>query len=249
MKNRLYQVLAILGVVLLFVTFYLPMWHVALQSIQYPKAMYPKGIRINFTFDGVYNGCKGVKEREELAEDVGADCLMEMNKINHFIGMYPIVQGINDVNEIGDHVPYPIYAGDKIPADKIPGQLKILDFILRHSIYLFIIFALLLLLFAFSNKKTLAWAAFIPSLTPFYFVIVYAYYLYWYGHHLGLHGGGAFEGIKAFMPTVFGEGKVAQFTTQSYPDVGFFVALVTFVILILAILLKRKSINESNTTT
>ncbi len=248
MKNRLYQVLAILGVVLLFVTFYSPMWHVALQSIQYPKAMYPKGIRINFTFDGVYNGCKGVKEREELAEDVGADCLMEMNKINHFIGMYPIVQGTNDINEIGDHVPYPIYAGDKIPADKIPGQLKTLDFILRHSIYLFIVFALLLLLFAFTSKKTFAWAALIPALTPFYFVIVYAYYLYWYGHHLGLHGGGAFEGIKAFMPTVFGEGKVAQFTTQSYPDVGFFVALVTFVVLVLAILLKRKSLSESNAT-
>ncbi len=245
MKNKLYQVLAILGVVLLFVTFYSPMWSVALQSIQYPKAMYPKGIRINFAFDGVYNGCEGVREREELAQDAGADCLMEMNKINHFIGMYPIVQGTNDINEIGEHVPYPIYAGDKIPADKIPGELKMLDFILRNSFYLFVIFAILILLFAFT-KKSFAWAALIPAFVPFYFLIVYSYYLYWYGHHLGLHGGGAFEGIKSFMPTVFGEGKVAQFTTESYPDVGFFFALLTFVVLVLAVLLKRKALKEEN---
>ena len=249
MKNRLYQVLAIIGVVLLFVTFYSPMWSVALQSIQYPKAMYPKGIRINFTFDGVYNGCEGVREREELAQDAGADCLMEMNKINHFIGMYPIVQGTNDINEIGEHVPYPIYAAEKLPPEEIPGPLKLLDFILRNSFYLFIIFALLILLFAFYQKALLAWAALIPALLPFYFLIVYAYYLYWYGHHLGLHGGGAFEGIKSFMPTVFGEGKVAQFTTESYPDVGFFIALVLFVVLILAILLKRKSLENNNATT
>ncbi len=249
MKNRLYQVLAILGVVLLFVTFYSPMWSVALQSIQYPKAMYPKGIRINFTFDGVYNGCEGVREREELAQDAGADCLMEMNKINHFIGMYPIVQGINDINEIGEHVPYPVYAADEIPQKDIPGPLKLLDIILRNSFYLFVVFAILILLFAFTKKKSFSWAALIPSFVPFYFLIVYAYYLYWYGHHLGLHGGGAFGGIKPFMPTVFGEGKVAQFTTQSYPDYGFFIALVTFVVLLLAVLLKRKALQENNAKT
>jgi len=47
------------------------------------------------------------------------------------------------------------------------------------------------------------------------------------------------------MPTVFGEGKVAQFTTESYPAYGFFLALLTFIVLILAVLLKRKSLQES----
>ncbi len=244
-KNRIYQVLAILGIILLFVTFYSPIWSVALQSIQYPKTMYPEGIKIYFTYDGVYNGCKGVKEREELAEDVGADCLIEMNKINHFIGMYPIVQGVNDVNEIGEHVPYPVYAAEKIPPEEIPQALKILDFILRHSFYLFVIFAIMVMIFAFTTKKTLSWAAIIPSLIPFYFLAVYTYYLYWYGHNLGLHGGGAFGGIKPFMPTVFGEGKVAQFTTESYPSYGFFLAVLTFLVLIFAVLLKRKSLKES----
>ncbi len=244
-KNRLYMVLAILGLILLFVSFYSPMWSVALQSIQYPKTMYPEGIKIYFTFDGVYNGCEGVREREELAQDVGADCLMEMNKINHFIGMYPIVQGVNDINEIGEHVPYPIYAAEKLTEDEIPQALKILDFTLRNSFYLFVVFGILILVFAFTTKKTLAWAAIIPSLIPFYFLAVYTYYLYWYGHNLGLHGGGAFGGIKPFMPTVFGEGKVAQFTTESYPAYGFFLALLTFIVLILAVLLKRKSLQES----
>ncbi len=244
-KNRLYMALAILGLILLFVSFYSPMWSVALQSIQYPKTMYPEGIKIYFTFDGVYNGCEGVREREELAQDVGADCLMEMNKINHFIGMYPIVQGVNDINEIGEHVPYPIYAAEKLTEDEIPQALKILDFTLRNSFYLFVIFGIFILVFAFTTKKTLAWAAIIPSLIPFYFLAVYTYYLYWYGHNLGLHGGGAFGGIKPFMPTVFGEGKVAQFTTESYPAYGFFLALLTFIILILAVLLKRKSLQES----
>ena len=66
----------------------------------------------------------------------------------------------------------------------------------------------------------------------------------WYGHHLGLHGGGAFQGINEFMPTVFGEGKVAQFVTMSYPNYGFFITLTVFVLFVLAILTKRKELKE-----
>ena len=215
MKLKLYQIFAFIAIILIGVTYYVPIWGVALQSIQYPKAMYPEGIRINFKYDGVYNGCEGVREREELAMDAGADCLLEMNKINHFIGMYPIVQGVNDVDEIGEHVPYPVYAGESIPDDKIPGALKLLDNIMRNAKYFFILFGLLALIFLVTTKKKMLWLAIIPAMVPFYFLFVYIYYLYWYGHHLGLHGGGAFAGIKPFMPTVFGEGKVAQFTTES----------------------------------
>jgi cell division protein FtsX len=42
------------------------------------------------------------------------------------------------------------------------------------------------------------------------------------------------------MPTVFGEGKVAQFTTMSYPYSGFFVGLLGFILLILAVNFKNK---------
>jgi len=236
----LYMLFGLLGTGLVVATYFLPMWWVALQSIQYPKTMYPKGIRIEFKYNGVYNGCKGVRERAELAVESGANCLIEMNKINHFIGMFPIVQGVNDVDELGNHVRYPVYAGDSIPQDKIPSQLKVLDGIMRNAHIAFILLGVLGLLFVFVPKKKLSWAAIITALAPFYFLLIYVYYLYWYGHHLGLHGGGAFNGIKPFMPTVFGEGKVAQFTTMSYPYLGFFIGLGGFVLLLLAVNFKNK---------
>jgi len=46
------------------------------------------------------------------------------------------------------------------------------------------------------------------------------------------------------MPTVFGEGKVAQFSTFSYPHWGYALLMVVFVALALAILMRRKQIRE-----
>ncbi len=236
----MYLLTGLIGLALIISTYFMSMWWVALQSRQYPKSMFPKGIRILFRYNGVYNGCKGVRERAELAMDSGANCLIEMNKINHFIGMYPIVQGVNDLDELGEHVPYPIYAEDKIPPNKIPKPLKTLDKIMRNAHYAFIFLALLGILFLVVPNKKLSWLAIIVSLTPFYFLGIYIYYLWWYGHHLGLHGGGAFSGIKPFMPTVFGEGKVAQFTTSSYPDTGFFVGLIGTILLLVSVAFKNK---------
>lgn len=262
-KNKLYQLLGVLGIVLIIATYFMPIWWVALQSRQYPKSMYPKGIRINFKFNGVYNGCEGVREREELAMDSeGAECLVEMNAINHFIGMYHITQGLN-----GDKSrEYPIYyvfdtkkdangkeiidaeTGKPIEVDVTPGFLKFLDQLMINSPYLFGLFAVLAVFFIFTPKKLNAVSAIIPALLPFYFLIMYIIGLYWYGHNLSMHGGGAFEGIKAFMPTVFGEGKVAQFTTQSYPYYGFLVALLAFASMTMSLLLKRKALSKKSTS-
>jgi len=240
-----YQIFAGIGILLLIATYFAPIWWVSLKSIQYPESMYPKGIRIEFRYDGVYNGCKGVSERSELAaSQAGADCLIEMNKINHFIGMYPIVQGANDINEDGDHVPYPVYAAETLSQDEIPGYLKFLDFTLKNSGYFFIAFGFLGLLFIVRTKKLCGLSALIAGSIPVYFLGLYIYSLYWYGHHMGLHGGGAFAGIKPFMPTVFGEGKVAQFITMSYPNYGFLLAVGTFLFFVLAILMKRKEISK-----
>ena len=195
----LYLVTGLIGLALIIMTYFTPMWWVALQSHQYPKSMYPKGIRIEFKYNGVYNGCEGVREREELAMDAGADCLIEMNKINHFIGMFPIVQGVNDVDELGNHVPYPVYAGDSIPPEEIPGALKLLDKIMRSSGIIFILFFVFGILFLIPKKWT-NFLGIITALAPIFFLAIYIYYLWWYGHHLGLHGGGAFSGIKPFMP-------------------------------------------------
>jgi hypothetical protein len=42
------------------------------------------------------------------------------------------------------------------------------------------------------------------------------------------------------MPTVFGDGKVAQFTTHSYPTFGFWLLVAISILSILAIAAKRK---------
>jgi hypothetical protein len=81
----------------------------------------------------------------------------------------------------------------------------------------------------------------VPALLPVFFVIEYAGWLWFFGHNM--HPWGAFT-VKPFMPTVFGEGKVAQFSTFSYPYWGYFLLLVTFAALALAILMRRKQIRE-----
>ena len=255
----LYKVFGVIGLGLLIATFFLPTWWVALQSRQYPKAMYPKGIRIEFKFDGVYNGCEGVKERAEITTNEGAECLVEMNAINHYIGMYPIVHGANTDKSR----PYPEYyvfntvkeadgndkisteTGKPIEINVTPKYLFFLDGVLKNSKYVFIVFALLLVVFIVTTKKVYSVFAWIPALVPFYFIFLFGYSMYWYGHHLGLHGGGAFNGIKPFMPTIFGEGKVAQFGTVSYPYVGFGTAVLTFITVMFSLLLKKKALRDA----
>ena len=264
----LYKVFAGLALLLLIAVFFMPIWWVALQSHQYPKSMYPKGIRIEFKYDGVYNGCEGVKERAEITTNEGAECLVEMNAINHYIGMFPIVQGVNSrvyqKKHQGDKKVVPEYwvfdtvkdaEGEDVIDPKTgvakeinvtPKYLNVLNGILVNSKYIFMFFGLLIILFIVRSNKKCTWAAFLPALLPFYFLFLYAYSMYWYGHHLDLHGGGAFSGIKPFMPTIFGHGKVAQFETVSYPYYGFFVAFLVFVLLIFAILFKKKSLSLEN---
>lgn len=81
--------------------------------------------------------------------------------------------------------------------------------------------------------------ALVPALLPVYFVIEYAAWLWFFGHNL--HPWGAFT-VKPFMPTVFGEGKVAQFSTFSYPYWGYALLLLAFASLMLALLLRRKQL-------
>jgi hypothetical protein len=83
--------------------------------------------------------------------------------------------------------------------------------------------------------------ALVPALLPVYFVVTYAAWLWFFGHNL--HPWGAFT-VKPFMPTVFGEGKVAQFSTYSYPYWGYALLLVVFFCLALALLLRRRELRE-----
>ena len=264
----LYKLFGVLGALLIIAVYFMPIWWVALQSHQYPKSMYPKGIRIEFKYDGVYNGCKGVQERAEITTNEGADCLMEMTAINHYIGMFPIVQGTNSrvyqEYKEGQIKPIPEYwvfdtvkdangedvidpkTGSAKEINVTPKYLDILNTILVNSKYIFAFLLLMLGYYIFSSKKVNAIFAFLPALLPFYFLFLYMYSMYWYGHNLGLHGGGAFSGIKPFMPTIFGHGKVAQFETVAYPYWGFAVDFMIFIVLIFSILFKKKYIALKN---
>jgi hypothetical protein len=72
----------------------------------------------------------------------------------------------------------------------------------------------------------------------------YAGWLWFFGHNM--HPWGAFT-VKPFMPTVFGEGKVAQFSTYSYPYWGYALLLVASACLLLALLLRRRQMRDSST--
>ena len=96
-----------------------------------------------------------------------------------------------------------------------------------------IIGAMLLLIFgARKNGSLLYWLLIVPAiLLPVFFIIDYSAWLWWYGH--SMNDMGAFS-VKAFMPTVFGDGKVAQFTTHSYPYIGFGYMVASSICLIIA---------------
>ncbi len=78
----------------------------------------------------------------------------------------------------------------------------------------------------------------VPMALPLFFIIDYAGWLWWFGHHLSEMG--AFT-VKPFMPTVFGVGKVAQFSTYSYPYYGFGLIMLNSVVLATAALIHLRS--------
>lgn len=80
----------------------------------------------------------------------------------------------------------------------------------------------------------------VPMALPVFFMIEYSAWLWWFGHSLNEMG--AFT-VKPFMPTVFGQGKVAQFTTHSYPDIGFGLMMLSSILLAAAALVRRKQFN------
>ena len=110
-----------------------------------------------------------------------------------------------------------------------------------HGIFWLLIGAMLLLLWgARKNGGLLYWLlVLVPIALPLFFLIDYSAWLWWYGHTL--NDMGAFT-VKPFMPTVFGQGKVAQFATHSYPAIGFGLMLAMTALLALAALLRRKEL-------
>ena len=85
--------------------------------------------------------------------------------------------------------------------------------------YVVLVVAMFGLAFALLKFRVANWLLiFVPMALPIFFILDYAGWLWWFGHNLSTMG--AFT-VKPFMPTVFGVGKVAQFSTYSYPYIGF----------------------------
>ncbi|GAB6051246.1 hypothetical protein JCM17960_00660 [Magnetospira thiophila] len=105
--------------------------------------------------------------------------------------------------------------------------------------------AMLFLLFAArKNGGLLYWVlVVVPIALPLFFIIEYSSWLWWYGH--SLNDMGAFT-LKPFMPTVFGQGKVAQFATHSYPQIGFGLMVLSSLFLGLAALLRRQQLRDED---
>lgn len=144
----------------------------------------------------------------------------------HFDGFTGEVHEMNTINHyIGMD---PMWRGGKLEREIAPYALLALS--------------LIMILFIAYNHKTITLLMYVPVVLPLLFIADYAYWLYWFGHNL--HNWGAFN-IKPFMPTVFGDGKVAQFVTHSYPASGFYIILAVSLLSLIAILSKNKALKES----
>ena len=111
-------------------------------------------------------------------------------------------------------------------------------------VFVAIIVAMLVFIYAARSTRSIFYwlLVLVPALVSVGFLVEYSAWLWWYGHSLNAMG--AFT-LKPFMPTVFGEGKVAQFTTYSYPNYGFGLMVAATIVLLLAALIRRKQLAEA----
>lgn len=127
-----------------------------------------------------------------------------------------------------------------------PAEIKPMVANMRIAFYAAfagLIGAMLLLIYgAGKTGSLLYWLLIIvPAALPVFFIIEYAAWLWWYGHSMNAMG--AFT-VKPFMPTVFGQGKVAQFATHSYPYWGFGLILLLSLVSAVTGILRRKELRR-----
>lgn len=310
------RILTLIGTVLMIAAYFSPIWWVSLTAPNYPKDAFPDGIRIHFHFNGVFNGCKTAivktgRQAELMQYDLGDDlagrdntvinpkdqelglnCVDEMNTINHYVGMYPIDTGspvelrlskfifgflavmmlgfmatrrrnqllilgtgfaavsiwmVTDQIVMGQMNVFVAHYHEE--ASKFFNQPEVLDvwvsnlkFATKAAIAGLIVAMGIVMLGIWKVRRFSLLLALVPALLPIFFVLDYAGWLWFFGHNL--HPWGAFT-VKPFMPTVFGEGKVAQFSTYSYPYYGYAMLLGVSATSLLALLIRRKLMREN----
>jgi hypothetical protein len=313
-QSIIVSLLAVAAAVAMGVGFFAPIWWVSLTAPNYPVDRFPDGIRINFGFDGVSNGCttpaktsrvaqetmqedigwrteSGDLEKTKGSEPSGVDCVREMNTINHYVGMRPIGVGAPVEINFGRYIvamfvlmllgfalpgakarPWVLAAGFtgitawmlidlyalgrlgvfvaqyKAEAAKYFNEAELIAhwgvLLERWSVGVTVF---LIAVMGFSVFAARRWPHFqlalgiVPALLPGYFVGAFAAWLGFFGHRM--HPWGAFT-LKPFMPTVFGDGHVAQFTTHSYPHWGFGFLVASFVLAMAAVAKRRLDLAE-----
>ena len=111
-----------------------------------------------------------------------------------------------------------------------------------NGITLALIFAMVVLVIGSAVNRLFYWMLIlIPIMLPVFFVIDYAGWLWYFGHNLNSMGAFA---VKPFMPTVFGQGKVAQFSTHSYPHIGYFIMMLISAVLGVAAIIRKRQIED-----
>lgn len=310
------RVLVLIALVLMVAAYFSPVWWVSLTAPNYPKDAFPDGIRIHFHFNGVFNGCKAMPAasgrqaeiiQADLGDDlaardnpalakkekqqVGLDCVHEMNTINHYVGMYPIATGapvevpmskfiiamfavmllafmaerrarqaailgagfaaltawmvidlyvLGHLNAFADHY-YKEASTFFNQPEVLAGWVANLKAATAATVGALVLSMIVLVLGVWKIRGFSLLLALVPALLPLFFVLDYAGWLWFFGHNL--HPWGAFT-VKPFMPTVFGEGKVAQFSTYSYPYYGYAMLVVSGLAAALAMLIRRKMMRE-----
>ena len=188
------------------------------------------------------------KQKEALNKTSDKEGLIEQLKATYEIDRLRNGSKLDDWN--GSTMQVMLWHYAKTLGRYFNNQAEIVPMVNTLKIALNVVFwgligAMLLLIWgARKNGGLFYWLlVLVPLALPLFFVIDYSAWLWWYGHTL--NDMGAFS-VKPFMPTVFGNGKVAQFTTHSYPDIGFGLMVVLFFVLAVAALIRRKQFKSDD---
>ncbi len=214
-KPALVRILTIVAALFIGGAYFSPIWWVALKAPNYPAETFPDGIRIHFHMNGVFNGCTSqVKPKGGRAVAWGNE-----------EGGLDCVEEMDVINHfIGME---PIAKGAALEIVAAPYLFGLVGVMLAA----FLVYA-----------GPFWWVLPLSGIViPVAFVVDYSAWLWWFGHNL--RSWAAFS-VKPFMPTVFGDGKVAQFSTYSYPHYGFGLLCAGALCLTLALLLQRKALKD-----
>ncbi|GBD39841.1 hypothetical protein HRbin37_02127 [bacterium HR37] len=103
------------------------------------------------------------------------------------------------------------------------------------ALYIVTLISLFTLFFVFSGKKVMSLFAIPALIFPIGFLLDLFYWLYRFGHDLDPHAPIRF---KPFTPTLIGEGKIGQFATIGTLGLGFYLAMISFILVVIALILR-----------